>query len=120
MLTVRLGGMVLPYGELLGTVTVPMYVPLHWAAFMVWHIAVRVSPSYDGPQVAWLVGATVSLILVLLTLVERTTLVTGGAHLKKSVVLPELLPVVAVNFIVTGLLDQITFEPVELANPTAT
>ena len=85
----------------------------------VWHIAVRVSPSYDGPQDAWLVGATVSLILVLLTLVERTTLVTGGAHLKKSVVLPELLPVVAVNFIVTGLLDQITFEPVELANPTA-
>jgi len=85
----------------------------------VWHIAVRVSPSYDGPQVAWLVGATVSLILVLLTLVERTTLVTGGAHLKESVALPELLPVVAVNFIVTGLLDQITFEPVELAKPTA-
>jgi len=44
---------------------------------------------------------------VLLTLVERTTLVTGGAHLKKSVALPELLPVVAVNFIVTGLLNQI-------------
>ena len=87
----------------------------------VWHIAVRVSVSYDGPQVAWLVGATVSLILVLLTLTTtRTTLVTGGAHLKKSVALPELLPVVAVNFIVTGLVDQITFEAVELANPTAT
>src|SRR5207244_12759297 len=110
----------LPCGDVRCTGWVPVWVHLHWGAVRVWHIAVRVSPSYDGPQVAWLVGATVSLILVLLTLVERTTLVTGGAHLKKSVALPELLPVVAVNFIVTGLLDQITFEPVELANPTAT
>ena len=92
---------------------------MHRAAVRVWHITVRVSLSYDGPQVAWFAGATVSLMLALLTLVCRTTLVTGGAHLKESVALPELLPVVAVNFIVTGLVDQITFEPVELANPTA-
>ena len=91
------------------TVTVPVYVPLHAAAVSVWQVAVIVSGSKAGPHDAWVAGFTVSLILLLLTLVVRTTFVTDGAHLKESPAPPELPTPTELNLIVRGFVDQITF-----------
>ena len=76
----------------------------------------------EGPQEAKLDGETVRLILVgLLTLVWRTTaLVTGGAHLKESPALPELLvPPPPENVMLRGFVDQRAFGALLVAKPTA-
>ena len=76
----------------------------------------------EGPQEAKLDGETVRLILVgLLTLVWRTTaLVTGGAHLKESPALPELLvPPPPENVMLSGFVDQRAFGALLAAKPTA-
>ena len=109
MLTVRLGGMELPYDEPWCTVTVPVYVPLHWAAVSVWQDAVTVTVKKLGPHDIPLLGFAVSIILLLLTLVVRTTFVTGGAHLKESPMLPELPMLTELNLMLTGFADQRTF-----------
>ena len=90
------------------TVTVPVYVPLHAAAVSVWQVAVIVSGSKAGPHDAWVVGFTVSLMLLLLTLVVRTTFVTDGAHLKESPALPELPMLTDLKLMVRGFVDHIT------------
>ena len=116
-LTARLGGIVLyPWN----IVTVPVYVPLQFGA-ATRQVAVTVTASGDGPHVASPPGLTVSLILAgLLTEVWKATSLTFGAHFTKSPTLPELpMPALPENVMVTGLVDQIAFEPVELANPTA-
>jgi len=82
---------------------------LHAAAVSVWQVAVIVSGSKAGPHDAWVAGFTVSLILLLLTLVVRTTFVTDGAHLKESPAPPELPTPTELNLIVRGFVDQITF-----------
>jgi len=62
---------------------------------------------YDGPH-GPVFGFTVSLMLLLLTLVARTTFVTGGAHLKESPTLPELPTLTELKLMVTGLVVHIT------------
>ena len=109
MLTVRLGGMELPYDDPWCTVTVPVYVPLHWAAVSVWQVAVTVTVKKLGPHDIPLLGFAVSIILLLLTLVVRTMFVTGGAHLKESPMLPELPILTELNLMLTGFADQRTF-----------
>ena len=76
----------------------------------------------EGPQDAALDGLTVKLIFAgLLTLVLMVTLLeTGGAHLKESVTLPELVvPALPENCIVTGFVDQRALGAPAEASPTA-
>ena len=62
----------------------------------------------DGPH-GPLAGFTVSLILLLLTLVVKTTFVTGGAHFRESPTLPELPTLTELKLMVTGFADHRTF-----------
>ncbi len=97
-----------PYDDPWCTVTVPTYTPLHAAAVSVWQVAVIVSGSKGGPHDACVAGLTVSLILLLLTLVVRTTFVTDGAHLKESPALPELPTPIELKLMVRGFVDHRT------------
>ena len=106
IVTARLGAMVL-YWLVWNIVTVPEYVPLHCAADTRQR-AVRVMSVKRGPQDSGPAGPTVRLTLLgTLTLVLNVTPETGGAHLKESPILPELLvPALPEKVMVMGFFDQ--------------